>query len=84
LYRKELTIEYPDREEFSEEFVAFAMLLSFEKFGHASRHSDPAGKNVTFKATPKFLRSTGLEAGSLITIRGEGQVYAGSGPLRQN
>jgi hypothetical protein len=84
LYRKKPIIDHPGREEPSEELVAVMACLVLENFGHVSRHNDPAGNNVTFKATQKFLRSIGHEAGSLITIRGEGLVCAGSGPLYQN
>jgi hypothetical protein len=84
-YREMMTVDYPDRKEISEEFVAVVTCLVLEKSGDASRHSDPAADNVTFKATQKFLRSIGRDAGSLVTIRGEGLIWAGSvDPLRPN
>jgi hypothetical protein len=84
-YRKMMIIDFSDCEWISEEFVAVATCLVLEESGDASRHSDPAGNNITFKATQKFLRSIGHEAGSLVTIRREGLVWAGSvDPLPPN
>jgi hypothetical protein len=84
-YYKMVIVDYPDREGFSNELAAVFMCLLFEEKGDVTRHSDPAGNNITFKATHKFLRSIDHEAGSLVTIRGEGLVWAGSvDPLPPN
>jgi hypothetical protein len=56
----------------SEEVVAIGAVLAFEKSGDAIRFEDPDG-SITWKATPKFLKSTGLEAGSLVIIQPGGK-----------
>ncbi len=83
-YYKMMIVDYPDREGDSNELSAIIMCLLFEEKGDVTRHSDPAGNNITFKATQKFLRTIGHEAGSLVTIRGEGLIWTASGPLHRN
>jgi hypothetical protein len=65
-YRKQFLAEYPDVE-LSAYDSAIALLLSLEINGDVVQNIRPDG-NVTWQATPKFLGSTGLEAGSLVTL----------------
>jgi hypothetical protein len=51
-----------------ERAAAVAGLLAFENSGDAVRCANSDG-SITWKATPKFLCETGLEAGSLVTFR---------------
>jgi hypothetical protein len=66
LYRGKFLAENPDVE-LSEDITAIAMLRAMELTGDVVQHIRPDG-NVTWKTTPKFLGSTGLETGPLVTV----------------
>jgi hypothetical protein len=51
----------------SKDQAAISMLMSFEEGGHAVRYTDPDG-SIIWRASPKFLRETGLEPGTLVSI----------------
>jgi RecA/RadA recombinase len=63
---KEVAAEHPDRY-LSETEGVIAVLIVFVKDGIAVRYTDPDG-NITWRATPKFLISSGRGAGPLVTI----------------
>jgi len=65
-YYKMFLADHPDVE-VSEEIIAIGMLRAMEMTGDVVQHIRPDG-NVTWKATLKFLGSTGLEAGPLVTL----------------
>ena len=65
-YREKLLAKTPDVE-VSEDVAAISMLRAMEVTGDVVQHIHPDG-NVTWKATPKFLGSTGLETGPLVTL----------------
>ena len=54
--------------ELSADMAAIAMLRAMEEIGHVVQNISPDG-NVTYKATPEFLDSTGSEPGPLVTLR---------------
>ena len=66
LYREMFLIKNPDVE-LSKDVAAIATLRAMEDTGHAVQHIRPDG-NVTWKVTPKFLGSPGLETGPLVTL----------------
>lgn len=66
LYRGKFLAENPDVE-LSEDITAIAMLRAMELTGDVVQHIRLDG-NVTWKATQKFLGSTGLETGPLVTV----------------
>ena len=66
LYRGKFLAENPDVE-LSEDIAAIAMLRAMELTGDVVQHIRLDG-NVTWKATQKFLGSTGLETGPLVTV----------------
>lgn len=66
LYRGKFHAENPDVE-LSEDIAAIAMLRAMELTGDVVQHIRLDG-NVTWKATQKFLGSTGLETGPLVTV----------------
>jgi hypothetical protein len=53
--------------EVGEGVIVMSMLFAFEENGDAVKHLDADG-NVTWKATAKFLASTGVEAGPIISF----------------
>jgi hypothetical protein len=63
---KEVAADHPDRY-LNETEGVIVVLIVFVKGGIAVRYTDPDG-NITWRATPKFLISTGREAGPLVTI----------------
>jgi hypothetical protein len=63
---KDVAADHPGRY-LNETEGVIAVLIVFVKDGIAVRYSDPDG-NITWRATPKFLISTGREAGPLVTI----------------
>jgi hypothetical protein len=66
LYREMFLTKNPEVE-LSEDVAAIATLRAMEVTGHAVQHIRPDG-NVTWKVTPKFLGSTGLETGPLVIL----------------
>jgi hypothetical protein len=66
-YRKQFLAEHPDVE-VSADVTAIAMLRAMEVTGDVVKNIRPDG-NVIWKATPKFLGSTGLETGPLVTLQ---------------
>jgi hypothetical protein len=65
-YHKMYAADHP-HPDLSKELAAIAMLMAQEEIGRAIRYTDPDG-TITWRASPKFLRETGLEPGSLVTI----------------
>jgi hypothetical protein len=65
-YGKLFRADHPDLK-LSIDQAVLAGALAFEERGVAVRYTDPDG-GMTWKATPKFLRETGLEPGGLVTI----------------
>ena len=66
-FREKFLAEHPDVE-LSADIAAIATLRAMEEAGHVVQNIHPDG-NVTWKATPQFLDSTGFEAGPLVTLR---------------
>lgn len=66
LYQRKLVTAHPDCE-INMSVAAVATLRAFKESGHAVEHPNADG-SVTWKATPKFLRETGLEPGPLVTF----------------
>jgi hypothetical protein len=66
LYGKKFHAEHPDAE-LNADVIAIAMLRAMEVTGDAVQNILPDG-NITWKATPKFLGSTSLETGPLVTL----------------
>ena len=66
-YGEEFRAKNPDVE-LSADMAAIAMLRAMEEIGHVVQNISPDG-NVTYKATPEFLDSTGSEPGPLVTLR---------------
>jgi hypothetical protein len=66
-YRKKFLAEYLDAE-LNADNAALALMLALETNGDAVQNISPDG-NVTWTATTKFLGSTGLERGPLVTSR---------------
>ena len=54
--------------ELSADMAAIAMVRAMEEIGHVVKNISPDG-NVTYKATPEFLDSTGSEPGPLVTLK---------------
>jgi hypothetical protein len=65
-YRKMYAADHPHLD-VSKELAAIALLETQEGLGGAIRYTDADG-TITWRASPKFLRETGLEPGSLVTI----------------
>jgi hypothetical protein len=63
---KEVAAEFPERE-LNEKTAVIAVLIVFKRGGIAVEYADHEG-NITWRATSKFLRNTGREAGALVTI----------------
>jgi hypothetical protein len=61
-YHKLYLQEHPKNKQVSIGVVATGMLKAMKTDGNAEEYEDDAG-NLIWKATPKFLAETGLEAG---------------------
>lgn len=67
VYREKFLAEHPDVE-LSADLAVIALVNAMEVTGDVVKNFSPSG-NVICKATPKFLDSTGLEPGPLVTLR---------------
>jgi hypothetical protein len=65
-YRKKFNANNPD-EQIGMNIAAVATLRALEANGDAVEEIDAAGNSI-LRATPKFLRATGLKRGPLITL----------------
>jgi hypothetical protein len=61
-YHKLYVQEHPKNKQVSISVIATGMLQAMKTSGDAEEHEDDAGNSI-WKATPKFLRQTGLEPG---------------------
>jgi hypothetical protein len=66
-YCRKLNTEHPGAE-LSPDVAAMALLCALERSGDAVQNICPEGI-VTWRATTKFLRDTGLETGPLVTLQ---------------
>ncbi len=64
LYRDKFAADHPGQQ-MNMSVAAVATFLALKENGDAVEHADADG-SVTWKATPKFLQSTGLEPGPLV------------------
>jgi hypothetical protein len=64
--REQFIADHPDQP-ISTSLAAVAAFVALRDNGDAVEEVDAAG-NITWRATPKFLRASGLESGPLVTF----------------
>jgi hypothetical protein len=72
LYRELFAANNPDAEPLTMSIAAVSTFQALQHVGDAVEETDTDG-NVTWRATPQFLRKTGVEPGPLVTFGPEVQ-----------